>query len=650
MSPEGPPDRARRGSPEIRLARALRYARPMSTHALRSLLPILLVLSGCAMEPPPADDGEEALSDLDAILSGAPEDRGMSLAFDAKADETQPATFDLMEHETPVRSQGSRGTCTIFATVALMEHLYDREGTLAMPDFSEQFLQWSVKTEVRAFTDGEGSNPQYNLQAISRFGIVEEALWPYDTQPWGTSNDEACTGDSRPTRCYTNGDPPETARAAQRFTLPQGRWINPSPRSIKGHMLSTRTPVVVSGPFFYQAWNHGRSTLRTNPEYSRQGYVLPPNEADIMDSSGERRAGHGFLLVGWDDNLAVQRVDGEGNPMVDAMGEPVMERGFFLFKNSWGTGRFGTANPHGAGYGWIAYSYVEQHLTAYVAGLPRVTLREQCGDGVDNDRDGQSDCADSDCAAERACMDPGDEYSNTTAMPIPDNDAGGVTSVINVGTGGTISSIAVTVDIEHSYRGDLSVHLVRMEDGRSALLTDRAGGSEDGIQETFTVADFNGTDAAGTWQLVVRDHAAQDTGTLRSWSLDITRCESDCGGSAMTRTFTDEAGVAIPDDDTAGVSRTQAIEPGGEITEMSVTVDITHTFPADLTVRFAREGGREFVLVTEDYGSTGGIHRTFTVPGFVGEDAAGTWRLTVVDGATRDVGTLDSWSIQVTTR
>lgn len=622
----------------------------MPKNALRTLLPLLLVLGGCAMEPAPGDDSDQPLSDLDAILEGSPEDRGMSLAFDAKADETQPATFDLMEGETQVRSQGSRGTCTIFATVALMEHLYNREGTIDMPDFSEQFLQWSVKTEVRAFQDGEGSNPQYNLQAINRFGIVEESAWPYESQPWGTSNDAACTGESRPTRCYTNGEPPAEALTSHRFTLPQGRWINPSPRSIKGHMLSTRTPVVVSGAFFYQAWNHGRSTLRTNPEYSRQGYVLPPNEQDIADSSGDRRAGHGFLLVGWDDNLTVPRVDGEGNPMVDAMGEPVVERGFFLFKNSWGTGRFGTANPHGAGYGWIAYSYVQEHLTAYVAGLPEVMLREQCGDGADNDRDGQADCADSDCAAERACMDPGDEYAFTTATPIPDNAPAGVTSALTVTTGGTISSLAVTVDIEHSYRGDLSVRLVRQEDGVSALLTDRSGGSADNIQQTFTVADFNGTDAAGTWQLVVVDHAAQDTGTLRSWSLDITRCTADCGGTPSARTYSDEVGVEIPDSNTTGLVRSISIPDAGEITEMSVTVDITHPFPADLTVRFAREGGREFVLVTEDYSAMGGIQRTFTVPGFVGEDAAGDWRLTVVDGAARDVGTLNSWSIQVATR
>ncbi len=37
---------------------------------------------------------------------------------------------------------------------------------------------------------------------------------------------------------------------------------------------------------------------------------------------------------------------------------PVMEKGFFLFKNSWGTSGFGILNRFGPGYGWISYAYV----------------------------------------------------------------------------------------------------------------------------------------------------------------------------------------------------------------------------------------------------------------------------------------------------
>ena len=630
------------------------------TSATRALwMSILLALggAGCAVDGPnpPMGDDDFPLSEAGPLYEDAPADHGRSLPFDAKADDTLPETFELMENQTPVRSQGRRGTCTIFATTALMESLYLSEGTLAMPDFSEQFLQWSVKFEVGSFPNSSGSNPSYNLQSINRFGIVEENVWPYENDEWGTSNDPACTGDDRPTRCYTNGEPTEAMLSAQRYTLPRGRWINPRPESIKGHMVSTRTPVVVSGDFFYQAWNHGRSTLTTNSEYQANGYVLSPNDEDRMDSSGARRAGHGFLLVGWNDNLSVPRVDGAGNPVMNADGEPDMETGFFLVKNSWGTDRFGrdlpneeSGNMGAPGYGWISYRYVEEELTAYVAGLPDVTSAEVCNDGRDNDRNGAADCDDAACAMDRACIDTGDTLQNDTAVPIPDNDASGAGSTIVVTEGGNISSLAVSVNVTHTYRGDLTVRLVREEDGAEALLFDRDGGSADDLIETFSVADFNGTDAAGTYRLVVADHANADTGTLTSWSMEITRCTTDCGGTSMTRTYDDAAAAAIPDQ--GEVARSIEIADGGDITSMSVTVDITHTYPSDLTIRFARAGGREFVLLTGSSGDSGGVHRTFDVPGFVGEDAAGSWTLTVADDAARDVGTLDSWSIQVATR
>ncbi|MBZ0117631.1 MAG: proprotein convertase P-domain-containing protein, partial [Sandaracinaceae bacterium] len=305
-------------------------------------------------------------------------------------------------------------------------------------------------------------------------------------------------------------------------------------------------------------------------------------------------------------------------------------------------------NPHGAGFGWISYHYVQRYMTAYVSGLPQVRLREVCNDGADNDRDMQTDCADSDCAAERACMDPGNSNESTTPVAIPDNSTTGASSTITIAEAGTISSLAVSLDIEHTYVGDLRVELTH--GGTTTTLIDRQGGSADNMQRTFDVADFNGADAAGDWVLRVVDTAAQDTGTLRSWRVDITRCTTDCSGSAQTRTYSDTAGVSIPDDNTTGVARTIDVSDTGTIQELSVTIDITHPFPLDLTVRLAKEGGREFVVFTEDSMSTGGVQRTFRMTQFDGEQLAGRWRLTVVDGAARDVGTLNGWSLQVTAR
>src|SRR5690606_4833236 len=161
--------------------------------------------------------------DYETLFAGAPAND--LLPDENKADAIYPAQFsDPIQWDTPVKSQGSRGVCSIFSTVALMEHLYNKEGTLQDPDFSEQYLQWSVKFQVNSFPNSEGSNAYYNLRAISEYGIVEEAVDPYEPFPWGVADDPACDGsDAQPTRCYTNGEPSAEALAARKYKLPRGR-------------------------------------------------------------------------------------------------------------------------------------------------------------------------------------------------------------------------------------------------------------------------------------------------------------------------------------------------------------------------------------------------------------------------------------------
>lgn len=514
-------------TPEPELAvvhsRPRRFAAPLA--AL-----IALALAGCAAggdERPRNDtvtnmEGDAPVSDLGSLFEGAPDND--TLPSEGKADANYPHQYlELVALQSPVRSQASRGVCSIFATVALMEHLYIAGGAMEHPDFSEQYLQWSVKNEVGAFTNTEGSNAGSNLRAISGFGIVDEAAWPYETSRWSTYNDPRCTGgEGLPLVCYTNGEPPDSARSATKWRLPAGRWINSTELSIKGHMTDKHTAVVIGIDFFYQAWNHRSSTLPVSQDNWREGIVLSPNEADVT-ASHMHRAGHGIVLVGWDDDREAQRLDAMGQPIVDAMGNPVMERGFFLFKNSWGTSSFGINNPNGAGYGWIAYRYVGQYGSAYVSGVPEaMTPREACGNGVDDDRDGAADCADSDCAMDMACMTgTPSTYENTTAIDIPDANPTGIESEILVPEAGSVRAASVDVAIMHTYRGDLTIELVH--GGRTVTLLRQQGGAEDNVQQTFAVPDFVGADGMGSWKLVVRDTARADVGRLEHWTLHLER-------------------------------------------------------------------------------------------------------------------------------
>jgi subtilisin-like proprotein convertase family protein len=591
-------------------------------------------------------DRDAPLSDLDALFKDAPENAKLDEL--GKADAIYPKQFtELLATQSPVRSQQSRGVCSIFATSSLMEHLYIKEGTLSDPDFSEQYLQWSVKVEVGDFTNTEGSNARSNLQAIERFGIPVESAWPYQGSKWSTANDPACTtGENLPVRCYTNGDPPESARTAEKFFLPVGRWVNANDRSIKAHMTTKKQGAIVGLTFYYQSWNHRGSALPTSNELWRQGFVTYPNAKD-KEESKKKRAGHAILLVGWDDDLEVQPIDGDGNPMVDADGNPVKEKGFFIFKNSWGTGSFGVDNPHGNGYGFLSMRYVKEEGTVYVSDLPKLNLGpEVCNDGKDNDRNGKTDCEDSACATDVACTAPATSYENTTPIAIPDNNKTGISSQIVVPTGGTIAGLQVTVDITHTYRGDLKVKLVG-PGGAEVVLHDRDGGSADHLKQTFAVTAFDGQDAAGTWTLVVADEAASDKGTLNSWALAFTTCAgANCGGGNLS-SYPSTESKPIPDNSPQGISTDIAIDQGGTIQALNINVDITHPAKGDLDIKLQRIGLGEVVLLEADASSGDFGTRSFAVPSFVGDDAAGVWRLVVADVASGDVGTLNGWSIEL---
>lgn len=468
-------------------------------------------------------DGEATLS-ADNLSEGAPSND--VLPDEAKSDAVFPRTFDLVADQSVVKSQGGRGVCSIFSTVGLMEHLYIKAG-MSEPDFSEQYLQWSVKSQFGTLTTTEGSNASSNINAIAQFGIPRETAWPYESVKWNTINDPLCTGmEGMPTRCFTNGEPPATAVEAQQFRLPAGKFLNSSERSIKAHMTSKNTGVVVGGTFFYQAWNHRRSTLPTSNEYWRKGYVLSPNAEDVTAST-VNRAGHSFLLVGWDDNLQVQKRDKEGNGVVDANGAPVMEKGFFLFKNSWGTAGFGIENPFGAGYGWISYAYVRDRLTATTSRVPSLIAppQEICGDGQDNDSNGKIDCLDDRCSSNAECQEPVDMTTTSafsTVTAIPDNLQAGILTSAVVQQGGAVEQITLDLDVTHTYRGDLEVTLTHA--GREVrLLEADSNDAEDNLVRSFAVVGFEGVEAAGEWVVRVADVAREDTGALNSWTLTITR-------------------------------------------------------------------------------------------------------------------------------
>ncbi|WP_169732398.1 S8 family serine peptidase [Haloglycomyces albus] len=115
--------------------------------------------------------------------------------------------------------------------------------------------------------------------------------------------------------------------------------------------------------------------------------------------------------------------------------------------------------------------------------------------------------------------DPGEcSGVNTTSTPIPDNST--VTSTIELDCdGGTVSTGSVSVDISHTYRGDLEINLIA-PNGDTTNLKMNGWDSGDDVVETYPVS-FNDIPGDGTWTLEIIDHYSWDTGTLNEWSLSF---------------------------------------------------------------------------------------------------------------------------------
>jgi aminopeptidase S len=113
----------------------------------------------------------------------------------------------------------------------------------------------------------------------------------------------------------------------------------------------------------------------------------------------------------------------------------------------------------------------------------------------------------------------GPRFENTTDFAIADLST--VESPIPVTgvPGNAPAGLRVTVDIRHTYIGDLVVDVLA-PDGSVYNVHNRSGGSTDNIATTYTVNASNEV-ANGTWRLRVRDAASQDTGTINAWSLQF---------------------------------------------------------------------------------------------------------------------------------
>lgn len=310
---------------------------------------------------------------------------------------TKSLVSDMIAKQSSVKSQGSRGTCSIFSSTALLEYLMmQRQHMSSDLNLSEQWLAYLAFREQSY----EGSSSSRNLMLFSSYGYVSEANLPYNPTAWksiNTSEDSVRTcgrlpDPSKAASCLVAQRNPDLllvsdqdlansssyyydpiflkarqeARASMQY-LPQAQsedaYMVRSYYDIRSY-LARSIPVVADLNVYYGAWNHGLGKnlgIPINPEYWRLGVVGYPEPGSIdRERSPQQPVAHSILIVAYDDDvtLNITQMDPYGRQVTYSY------RGAYIFKNSWGTNGFGRDFEYQGvkypGYGYLPYQYAHE--------------------------------------------------------------------------------------------------------------------------------------------------------------------------------------------------------------------------------------------------------------------------------------------------
>lgn len=307
---------------------------------------------------------------------------------------------EVIGQMTPVRSQMSRGTCSIFSAIAMLEGmLVIKKNFSTDTDLSEEYLEYLA---VRNLTT-DGSYSGKNFWLIARHGVPGEKTLPYigddwQKNPWMPLPKERCghlQGERYKSCLIIHRDPklldmgdheildqtgtsfdPDFVRARREAAQFRNNYIQFSSsyfnvnytNQIK-ELLRQGIPVTLGIEFFYGAWNHSKSLelgIGRDMDAWYAGIVGHPETGSVdIQTSRKNPAGHSILVVGYDDNKIIKT----SVKMQDGSTKSFTYKGVYYFKNSWGSDSFGrdfaidgVSYP---GYGMITQKHAHTHGSFY---------------------------------------------------------------------------------------------------------------------------------------------------------------------------------------------------------------------------------------------------------------------------------------------
>lgn len=281
------------------------------------ILLLCLGLQACSKKQP------QSSSLKNKIVLGAFRDVVSEPTLNEDELEGLPRNIDFSEQTTAVKNQGSRGTCTFFSTMALIESSIKIDLGVDV-NLSEEYLNYATKSSG-SFADGEGSNVYHNKSAISRWGLLLERDWGY--QPSWFSEGFPCadyknTDATAPAECFSHNRPDDSILEKRLSAEGLGFGsLEKNTTDIIKFLAQYQRPLTLSLVVNFNGWRDDGETFYN--EELREECLSTPSSCGM----------HSVLLTGYD-----------------------LDKKVFYFKNSWG---YTWGNK---GFGTVSFETVDKYV------------------------------------------------------------------------------------------------------------------------------------------------------------------------------------------------------------------------------------------------------------------------------------------------
>lgn len=289
-------------------------------------------------------------------------------------------------------------------------------------------------------------------------------------------------------------------------------------------------------------------------------------------------------------------------------------------------------------------------------------------------------------AAPTAEVEPNNTSAQATPLPVDGHVSGTATAVspgesdfysINLNAGDTVFlSLDMNPERDASvWNGRLGFGLFGNPPANQIILANDANAGASAADPNSEAFFFTVKDA-GTYFVYVDSIVAAGLGATATYNLSVSvRPQQQPAGSMCTTYTSTDVPQTIPTGP-GQVSSTITVPGNPRIADIDVAINLNHTFMQDIDAHLVSPAGNDNGLFTDIGGATVGGAQTLmdvvfddeaalppafalTAPfrvqpelayrlgWFDGENAGGTWTLTLRDDATGDGGTLNGWSITV---